>query len=320
VNLAYSANGPPYYVLKLSNDKNTIFATAQGKFMIFSYVDAGNGVSSTWVNSYFQDFHDFPNFELSITNSSDNNYVIISGYNVGVKVYRKTSGIWAFSQTIIAPPVYINRPISLSADGITLAIGFPDRTEFAITFYGSTDIYTYNGSTWIFTIKLVNNTIASTQYQGRSVSLSQDGNLLVVGSTQADPTGGVYVFTRTAGVWSGSSDPLIVGSSPYAITNQGLNVLAGVDNNQIIFTSPFYLDIFNPPNVLMSGAVWIFIYSGGSWIEYKRFVPDYYTESILNPNSGAIHFGNSISISNTGILTIGGPWDLDASGSVWIYN
>ena len=86
--------------------------------------------------------------------------------------------------------------VSLSGDGNTAIVGGPNDNRET----GAAWVFTRSGGVWSQQAKLVDTAAAE---QGRSVSLSADGNTAIVGGPgDNNGVGAAWVFTRAAGVWS----------------------------------------------------------------------------------------------------------------------
>jgi lipocalin len=150
--------------------------------------------------------------------------------------------------------------------------------------------------------------------QGWSVALSSDGNTAIVGGPNDNPTGAVWVFTRSGGVWTQQGDKL-VGTSAVVGAHQGYSVSLSSDGNIAIVGDPSD----NPDsNNHSAGAVWVFTRSGGVWTQQGDKLVG--TGAIGNAQQGY-----SVSLSGDGNTAIvGGPTDnTDAFGgsigAAWIF-
>ena len=108
---------------------------------------------------------------------------------------------------------YFGYFVSISADGNTLAAGAPGATGSS----GGCYVFTRTASVWTQQgSKLVGTGgVTTSNYQGCSVALTADGNVLAVGGYGDNSfKGAVWIFTRTASVWTQQSSKLaVVGSS-----------------------------------------------------------------------------------------------------------
>src|SRR6516165_10924535 len=106
--------------------------------------------------------------------------------------------------------------------------------------------------------KLVGTGAVGPAEQGRSVSLSGDGNTAIVGgSADNNSTGAAWVFTRSGGVWNQQAK--LVGTGAIGAALQGISVSLSGDGNTAIVGG------FNDNGE--TGAAWVFTRSGGVWSE-----------------------------------------------------
>jgi hypothetical protein len=121
-------------------------------------------------------------------------------------VFRKISGVWTQENTTklvgtggVGYPLQ-GSAVHLSVDGKTLAVGAPGDDNFK----GAVWIYIWNGSAW--TQQGSKLTPINGQFYsrfGNSVSLTSDGNTLLVGGPGDNmESGAIWRFQRTAGVWA----------------------------------------------------------------------------------------------------------------------
>ncbi|MFN9114803.1 MAG: T9SS type A sorting domain-containing protein, partial [Bacteroidota bacterium] len=88
--------------------------------------------------------------------------------------------------------------VSLSADGNTAVVGGNSDNNLA----GAAWVYTYAGSAWAQQARLVGTQASGAARQGNSVSLSVDGNVIVVGGSGDDSNkGAVWVYKKTGAAW-----------------------------------------------------------------------------------------------------------------------
>jgi len=150
-------------------------------------------------------------------------------------VFQRTAGVWAQQAYLKAPsPLALDRfgvAVMLSGDGNTLAVGMdgdssdhtgvyvvpPASNSLALN-SGAVFVYTRAGGTWQPQAYLKASNTRTPHRFGNNLSMSSDGNTLVVPSyrdnsaatgfngNQADTTaadaGAVLVFRRTAGTWA----------------------------------------------------------------------------------------------------------------------
>ena len=183
--------------------------------------------------------------------------------------------------------------VSLSGDGNTAIVGGPNDNRET----GAAWVFTRSGGVWSQQAKLVDTAAAE---QGRSVSLSADGNTAIVGGPgDNNGVGAAWVFTRAAGVWSQQAK--LVGTGATGEAMQGDAVSLSGDGNTAIVGGPD------------AAAAWVFTRSSGVWGQQATLV-------------GAGELGISVSLSGDGNTVVGGGNDnggvfaasvFTRSGGVW---
>ena len=150
--------------------------------------------------------------------------------------------------------------------------------------------------------------------QGRSVSISADGNTAIVGGdgdsfspfddVNPDPgsLGAAWIWTRSSGVWV--QGPKLVGSGAVRAA-QGNAVSISADGNTAIVGGPF-----DNGDV---GAAWIWTRSGGAWSQQGPKLV----------GSGALKVarqGWSVALSADGqTALVGGSFDDANTGAAWVW-
>src|SRR5262249_13407643 len=110
--------------------------------------------------------------------------------------------------------------VALSGDGNTAIVGGPGDNSKA----GAVWVFTPSGGVWAQQgSKLVGTGAVGNANQGTSVALSGDGNTAIVGGwADNSRAGAVWVFTRSAGVWSQQGSKL-VGTGALGNAYQGMS-------------------------------------------------------------------------------------------------
>ncbi len=251
----------------------------------------------------------------SVSVSADGNTAIVGGFNdnngAGAAwVYTRSGGVWTqagnkLTGTGASGTASQGYSVSISADGKTVIIGGT---------YDNSDV----GAVWVFIQsgggwtqqgnKLVGLGAIGTSEQGSSICLSADGNTAIVGGYNDNGgAGAIWVYTRSAGVWTQQGSKL-VGSGAINGSNgafQGGSVSVSADGNTAIAGGNF--------DNKGSGAVWVYIRSGGVWTQ---------EESNLNGTGavGSAYQGSSVCISSDGTTAIeGGYFDNSDAGAAWIF-
>lgn len=192
--------------------------------------------------------------------------------------------------------------VALSADGTTLAIGAPSYNNAL----GGVWIFTRSGtSTWSQQAGPLSGSAAyDFSYQGISLSLSANGNVLAVGAPGYNSTGGaVWLFIRDELGWKEFAGPLS-GSSADAEALQGFSVCLSSDGNT--------LAVGGPGQGSGNGAVWLFGNSPIGWTQQSMLT--------INNTVGSARQGSSLAFSQDGnFLAVGAPQHDDNKGAVWIF-
>jgi hypothetical protein len=185
--------------------------------------------------------------------------------------------------------------VALSADGNTLAVGGNQDSSGA----GATWIFTRSAGVWTQQgTKLVGTGATGGAAQGYSVALSADGNTLAVGgSFDNSSTGAIWIFTRSAGVWTQQGTKL-VGTGGVTTQRQGYPVCLSADGNTLAA-----LGGVDNSNV---GAVWIFTRTSGVWTQQGTKIVA--TTSAIFPNYLALSADGTTFAINDDANTPNGIW------------
>ena len=168
--------------------------------------------------------------------SRDGNYLADGGFyndggEGGVWMFKRNGPAWTQIAKLKAPDnAWQQRnfgySVSLSADGSTLAVGASySNDSFSNTRgmiqKGNVYVYTLNGGT--YTLQGDSLTWGTYQQFGYEVSISDDGNTLLVGADT-----GAFVYVRNAGVWSLQAGLIPPGSGWYVkLSGDGNTALVG---------------------------------------------------------------------------------------------
>src|SRR5436190_754149 len=193
--------------------------------------------------------------------------------------------------------------VSISADGNTALVGGADdivfRSSISFSAVGAVWVWTRSGGVWTQQgPKLVGSDAVGRANQGVSVSLSADGNTaLVGGDADNSNTGAVWVWTRSAGVWT-QQGPKLVGSGGGAF-HQGYSVSLSGDGNTALVGG--------------WGSVWVWTRSGSVWTQQGP-------KLVGSGAVGAAFDGGSVSLSADGnTALVGGYLDNSRAGAAWVW-
>lgn len=192
--------------------------------------------------------------------------------------------------------------VALSADGNTLVVGAHSDNTYtgaAYVFTRTAGVWTQQGN------KLIGaGAVGSLLYFGYSVAISADGNTILVGGYQDDSSkGAVWVYTRSAGVWTQQGNKL-VGSDAAGNSVMGYSVSLSADGNTALFSG--YGDDSG------IGAAWIFTRSNGVWTQQGN--------KLIGTGGSYSQQGASVALSADGnTAIIGGTFDNSQVGAAWIF-
>ncbi|MBZ5588758.1 MAG: hypothetical protein LAO05_09345 [Acidobacteriia bacterium] len=270
---------------------------------------AGTGVAGT------------PNQGWSVALSADGNTALVGGPSAIAESASDPGAAWVFtrrgsvwsqqgSRLIGAGAVgasALGVSVSLSADGNTAVVGGPGADDGA----GAAWVFTRSGAVWSQQgARLVGSGATGLANQGMSVSLSADGNTVLVGGPGDNQVGAeawngaVWVFTRSGAVWSQQGDKL-AGTDAVGGAAQGISVSLAADGTTAVIGG--YDDNSD------AGAAWVFTSAGGVWSQEGA-------KLVGTGAVGASQQGWSVAFAGDGRTAIvGGSGDDDGAGAAWVY-
>jgi len=249
----------------------------------------------------------------SVSISSDGNTAITGGpgddtSKGAVWVFTRTDGVWSQQGDKLVGTGAVGAAeqgtsVALSADGNTAVVGgVSDNSNVgAVWVFTRTDgVWSQQGD------KLVGTGAVGTPQIGSSISLSSNGNTLIVGGWKDNSDlGAAWVFTRTGGVWSQQGSKL-VGTGAVGAAYQGISVSISADGNKAIIGGN-YDDPYK-------GAVWFFTRANGVWSQQGSKLVG--TGATINAQQG-----RSVAFSaDGGTALVGGNADNTFKGAVWGFN
>ena len=250
--------------------------------------------------------------------SSDGNTAIVGGQadhfvNRGVSgwvgaawVFTRSLGAWTQRAKLVGTGAIglaeQGHSVALSSDGDIAIIGGPSDDHAT----GAVWVFKRSHRVWSQQSKLIGSGAAGKPVlQGFSVSLSRDGDSIIVGGPGDNGNvGAAWIFRRSGGGWTqakligtGAAGPFgAVQGNSVGLSDNGKTAIIGGDNDNNLV-----------------GAAWVFTRSDGVWTQRDKLVG---TGAIGNAFQG-----NSVSLSGDGETAIaGGPGDNGNIGAVWVYN
>jgi uncharacterized repeat protein (TIGR01451 family) len=230
----------------------------------------------------------------SVSLSSDGNTAMVGGFSLfeagAAWIWTRSGGVWTQQGSPLIGTGGVGSAgtgasVSLSSDGNTAAVGGYTDNNSA----GAVWIWTRNGEIWTQQgTKLVSPESANAQ-QGRGLAISADGNLLIVGGpNDLGLTGGIWFWTRSAGVWS-QRGSRIVGSGATGHSFQGISISLSTDGDTALVGGPFDNN--------GHGAAWVFVAAPDLTIAKSHSVP------FKQGDTGVTY---SIAVSNAGLKPTSG--------------
>ena len=251
---------------------------------------------------------------VSVSLSADGNMALVGGIadnsDVGAAwVWTRSGGVWTQQGAKLIGTGAVGNgqqgtSVSLSADGNTAIVGGYGDNGSA----GAAWVWTRSGGVWTQQgTKLVGSGAVGAAWQGRSVSLSADGNTALVGGTSDNSgDGAAWVWTRSGGVWAQQGTKL-VGSGAVGTPAQGISVSLSADGNTAMVGGAF-----DNGNV---GAAWVWTRERGVWTQQG-------TKLVGSGAAGPYGTlqGTAVSLSADGNTAIvGGPNDNLLAGAAWVW-
>jgi len=215
--------------------------------------------------------------------------------------------------------------VAFSEDGNTLVVGLPfDSFGFSaadtLMQAGSALVYVRSGGTWVLQQKLLpSGTNARKQGDVFGYSVAISGDTIVVGAPQQDydengdnmvaDSGAVYVFTRSAGVWS-QQQKLVATGTNGRVSADLFGMRVAISGDTLAVGVPYHDYDESGANALSNaGAVLVFARAGNVWSPQQTLVG-----TGTNGRKANDSFGFSIAMS-TDTLVVGAPKQAyDAAG------
>jgi hypothetical protein len=250
----------------------------------------------------------------SVAISADGNTAIVGAFgdnNVkgAALIYTRLNGIWSQQGTkLVGTGSGIfnslqGYAVAISADGNTVLIGGQGESGI-VTGY----VFARSGNSWTQQgdrIVGTGNTGMAYYSSSSAVALSADGNTAIIGGGADNSNhGAIWVFNRSAGVWSQQGNKITVNDAVGA-ANFGSTVAISADGNTFISGG-------SQDNGQI-GAAWIFTKSGNTWVQQGA-------KLVGTGNVGNSFQGFSVALNADGnIAMIGGMYDNSFNGAAWIF-
>ncbi len=306
-------------------------------------------------------------FGSSVSVSSTGMTVIIgSGYNDAtgsrsgaVYIYKWDGSNWLETKLVGSNTIgydYLGLSVSISEDGLSFIAGAPGANGIG-DYNGAAYIYKWDGTNWLESIIIASDRDTDDEF-GSSVSMSGDGNSVLIGTPGEETrTGSVYIYRLSGASWvetkltasDGDVANNFGGSTSISYTGDQIVVGAAGNNNMgaIYFyewNSPVWIekkitasnitphDDFGNALAMSLDGTSILVGSRrsdygfgdtGSAYLYQRDGGNWIESEIFADDRGSVdHFGTSVSMSDSGKTIVIGSYDDDNgdnSGSAYIF-
>jgi hypothetical protein len=230
-------------------------------------------------------------------------------------IFTRSGTTWTQEAKIVASDDqasdYFGMDVSISNDGNTAVLGAPNEDTTASN-AGSVYIFTRSGSTWSQEAKIQASDAQGSDFFGKYVRVSGDGDNIISGAyledEAADGAGAAYIFTRSGTTWS--QEAKLTASDGAAFDYFGISVGISSDGDTAIVGAAYEDTVPND-----SGAAYVFTRSGTTWTEQDQ---------LLASNAGGNDkFGVAVAMSGDGSTAIVGANEEDTTasnaGSVYVF-
>jgi len=268
------------------------------------------------------------NFGWSVSISSDGSRVVVGAINSdpggtgdagAAYVYSRSGTTWTQEAKIIASDKVagdtFGTSVSISNDGSRVVVGVPYSDPGGTADAGAAYIYSRSGTTWTQEAKIFASDKVASDLFGQSVSISNTGDRVVVGTPASNPGGTVdagaaYVFSRSGTTWT--QEAKIFASDKVASDYFGWSVSISSDGTRVVVGALFS----SPGGTTNAGAAYVFSRSGTVWSQEAK---------IIASDKAASDNLCYVSISNDGSRVVVGasasdPGGLSSAGAAYVFS
>jgi hypothetical protein len=328
----YPGGGTFTITFKASDGINIVPAVSSFTVTIITGPDWSTGSLSQTIDGLPTQYNRYTEkFGTDCDLSSNGDYAIIGSpdfLNIGrTFIFYRSGSTWS-QQAAIDPSNgggLMGNSVAINSDGDTAIVS--QHTEYySGAGYGAVYIYVRSGSTWSQQARLTSsyNVAGTSRFgqgdetdQGKGVDISDDGNVVIIGAINEDPSnianaGRAYIFRRSGSTWS--LDAALQASDPQAGDVFGWSVsISGDGNYAVIGAREESGGSGNPYSSI--GASYVFTYSSGSWSQQAKLTP--------NPLASAQNSGHSVGIDQDGdTIAVGALYEdttATNSGAVYVF-
>lgn len=281
--------------IAMSGSTALVGASGRDKSRGAAYVFVRSG--SRWLEQQrLDDANGHPGDQLGRAVALDGDTALVTAHHPGrgAAVFVRSGTSWTEQQTLFpsdgAPDGGFGFSAALSGD--TALVGYVD--PFAA---GAAYAFVRSGSTWTEQQKLAPDDTADGDEFGSALALS--GDTALVGAWNGMGRGAVYVFTRSAGVWT-QQQKLTVSGFPLA---DGFGTALAIDGDTAV--------------VGALGADYVLVRSGATWKEQQKLVPN---EQFAYPGTRVALAGGTVLGGGRigyGLQVVGAAFVFEPVGTSW---
>ncbi|HBG69461.1 MAG: hypothetical protein A2W93_01390 [Bacteroidetes bacterium GWF2_43_63] len=218
-----------------------------------------------------------------------------------VKVYQYNGGSWIQMGADIdgeASGDQFGSSVSLSADGLTLAVGAPNNDGVSFHGIGEVKIFRYISGAWTQIGSDITGSDYYSIYLGTSVDLDSTGTIVAIGAIEGVYSAYERVYMFNGSDWVQMGGNINAGANVYGA---GTSVSLNYDGTILAVGCPY-----NYGTVANSGIVCVYQYSGGVWTQIGTDIPG---------EGDSDKFGYSVDVCADGLTLVVGAYNNDGSGA-----
>jgi len=249
-------------------------------------------------------------FGFSVSLSDDGSIVAIGarynevhGPETGeVKVFQFTGGTWVQMGTDIegeASGDQFGSSVSLSADGLTLAVGAPKSDGISFHGIGEVKVFRYFSGAWSQVGSAITGSDSYMIYLGTSVDLDSSGSIVAIGAIEGVYSAYERVYMYNGSDWVQMGGNIDAGANAYGT---GTSVSLNSTGTILAVGCPY-----NTGSASSSGIVCVYEYSGGVWTQMG---------ANISGEGASDKFGHSVDVSADGLTLVAGAY-YNSSAGTW---
>lgn len=250
-------------------------------------------------------------FGCSVSMSTDGTYCVVGSSGMysskgHAYIFKRDGSSWSQQAVLVATDGVggdrFGQSVSMNADATVVCIGAPGKQ----TNTGSAYVFVRSGSTWSQQAKLNSGDRAAQDQLGVSVSVSDNGRTVLVGTPKKNSSAGVaYVFTFNGSAWSQESK--LEAADLRSGQHYGCSVAVSGDGNSCIVGAYGVAGLDH-----MTGCAYVYARVGVVWSQQSKLVP---ADSLVED-----YFGWSVAMSQNGdTVVVGASKVLSGKGAAYVY-